>query len=235
MKIKIYADGSDYDQIVNIYNNRFTNNIHGFTTNPTLMCKAGVSDYLEFAKKVLMVVKESPISFEVFADDFNEMHRQALILSKLAPNVYVKIPVMNTQKQTSYNIIRELSDLGVKLNVTAVFTIDQINEIYKCLNPKINSIVSIFGGRIADTGVNPEISIIHAVKNRPSSNIEVLWASPREVYNIYQADSINCDIITVTPDLIKKFIELQGKDLEEYSLETVKMFYNDACRAGFKL
>lgn len=235
MKIKIYADGSDCDQMIEIYNNRIKNNIGGFTTNPTLMCKSGVTDYLQFANKVLSTIKEVPISFEVFADDFNEMKRQALILADLASNVYVKIPITNTQREPSYTLIKELSDKGVKLNVTAVFTINQIDNIYKSLNPKVQSVVSIFGGRIADTGVNPEKSIIHAIKNRPSSMIEVLWASPREVYNIYQADDIGCDIITVTPDLIKKFNELGGKNLEEYSLETVKMFYNDACRAGFKL
>jgi transaldolase len=235
MKIKIYADGSDYDQITNIYNNRSINGISGFTTNPTLMRKSGVSDYIGFAKRVLATVKECPISFEVFADDFDDMHRQAKILSDLADNVYVKIPVMNTKKQTSYNLIRELSNSGIKLNVTAVFTEQQIDSVYQSLNTSIQSVISIFGGRIADTGINPTVSILHAVECKPSDNVEVLWASPREVYNIYQADAISCDIITVPSDLITKFNELRGKDLEEYSLETVKMFYNDAVKAGFEL
>lgn len=234
--IQLYADGSDFKEIVDIYNNRKTNNIRGFNTNPTLMKKSGITDYLSFAKNVLNVVKELPISFEVFADDFDNMKRQAIILSGLAPNVYVKIPVMNTKKEYAYELINTLStQYNIKLNVTAVFTTNQIDNIFNSLWPMTESIISIFGGRIADTGSNPEQYIKYAINNNPSSNYKILWASPREVYNIYQAENINCDIITATPDLIEKYNKLKDKDLEEYSLETVKMFYNDAKSAGYTL
>lgn len=234
--VELYADGSDFKQIVNIYNNRKTNNIKGFTTNPTLMKKSGVTDYLTFAKDILQIVKELPISFEVFADDFDNMKRQAIILSGLAPNVYVKIPVMNTKKEYSYKLIKTLSaQCNIKLNITAVFTIEQIDNIFNSLWPMTESIISIFGGRIADTGSNPEQYIKYAVDRNPSPNYKILWASPREVYNIYQAQNIHCDIITATPDLIEKYNKLGNKDLEEYSLETVKMFYDDANSAGYTL
>ena len=209
--------------------------IDGFTTNPTLMAKAGVKDYLDFAKNVLSRVKKKSISFEVFSDDLDEMYKQALILRNLGENVSVKIPVTNTKGMPTYSLIERLSNEGVKLNVTAVFTQAQIQSIYDVLNPEINSIISIFSGRIANAGIDPEPIVKFAVDLCIKyEKIEILWASPREVFNLVQAERCGCHIITMTPNLIKSTKDL-GKDLDEYSLETVKMFYDDAAKSGFKL
>ena len=209
--------------------------IDGFTTNPTLMAKAGVKDYLDFAKNVLSKVKKKSISFEVFSDDLDEMYKQALILRNLGENVSVKIPVTNTKGMPTYSLIERLSNEGVKLNVTAVFTQAQIQSIYDVLNPEINSIISIFSGRIANAGIDPEPIVKFAVDLCIKyEKIEILWASPREVFNLVQAERCGCHIITMTPNLIKSTKDL-GKDLDEYSLETVKMFYDDAAKSGFKL
>ncbi len=209
--------------------------IDGFTTNPTLMAKAGVKDYLDFAKNVLSKVKKKSISFEVFSDDLGEMYEQALILRDLGENVSVKIPVTNTKGIPTYSLIERLSNEGVKLNVTAVFTETQIQSIYGSLNPEINSIISIFSGRIANAGIDPEPIVKFAVDLcMKHERIEILWASPREVFNLVQAERCGCHIITMTPSLIKSTKDL-GKDLDQYSLETVKMFYDDAAKSGFKL
>jgi len=231
MKIKIYADGSKLDQILSLYNSKV---VSGFTTNPSLMKKAGVTDYLTFVKEVTDVIKDLPISFEIFADDYIGMKEQILKLSSISDNIYVKVPITNTKGESTYQICKEMSDLGIKLNVTAIFTKDQIDNLYKSLNPNVESVISIFAGRIADTGVNPVPLVEYAIQNKVSEKHEVLWASTREVYSIYEADRIGCDIITVTPDLIDK-LSLGGKDLNEYSLETVLMFFNDAKNAGYIL
>ena len=209
--------------------------IDGFTTNPTLMAKAGVKDYLDFAKNVLSKVKKKSISFEVFSDDLDEMYKQALILRDLGENVSVKIPVTNTKGIPTYSLIERLSNEEVKLNVTAVFTQAQIQSIYDALNPEISSIISIFSGRIANAGIDPEPIVKFAVDLCMNyETIEILWASPREVFNLVQAERCGCHIITMTPNLIESTKDL-GKDLGQYSLETVKMFYDDAVKSGFKL
>ena len=232
LNIKIYADGADVEQIVKMDRE---NSVDGFTTNPTLMLKAGITDYLGFAKDVLSEVKEKSISFEVFSDDLEDMYRQALILRDLGDNVWVKIPVSNTKGIMTYDLIQKLSFEGVKVNVTAIFTEEHIQKVYDALNPEINSIISIFAGRIANAGIDPEPSMLFA-SNLTKNNdfIETLWASSREVYNIIQAIKTNTDIITLTPSLIHASQEI-GKDLDQYSLETVKMFYEDAKKSGFSL
>lgn len=232
IKTKIYADGASLSDILALNKLPY---ISGFTTNPTLMKKAGIADYESFAKEVLGHIKDKPVSFEVFADDFDEMYKQAKIINKWASNVYVKIPVMNTKKQYAYELIQKLSDEGVKLNITAVFTLGQVQQIKEALSNSKGAVVSIFAGRIADTGVDPMPIMAEAkamLNNNP--NVELLWASPRELLNIIQANDVGCDIITATPDVLKKLTTL-GKDLEEFSLETVEMFYNDACSAGYSL
>ena len=232
LKIKIYADGANVQEIVSMDEN---NSVDGFTTNPTLMAQAGIEDYLSFAKEVLSRVKQKSISFEVFSDDLDEMYEQAIILRDLGENVSVKIPVTNTKGVTTYSLVERLSNQGVKLNVTAVFTKSQIQSIYDVLNPEINSIISIFSGRIANAGIDPEPIVKFAVDLcSEDEKIEILWASPREVFNLIQAERCGCHIITMTPNLIKGTKDI-GKDLEQYSLETVKMFYNDAVKSGFKL
>ena len=232
LKIKIFADGANVQEIVSMDK---TNAVDGFTTNPTLMAKAGVEDYLDFAKEVLNKVKQKSISFEVFSDDLDEMYEQAIILRGLGENVSVKIPVTNTKGTPTYSLVKRLSNEGVKLNVTAVFTKAQIQSIYEALNPKINSIISIFSGRIANAGIDPEPIVRFAVDLcREDEKIEILWASPREVFNLIQAERCGCHIITMTPSLIKSTKDI-GKDLDQYSLETVKMFYDDAVQSGFKL
>lgn len=232
MKIKIYADGSKIEQILNIYENN--TDVTGFTTNPSLMRKAGVSDYLNFVNEVTNKIKDMPISFEIFADEYEEMKKQILTLSKISDNIFVKVPITNTKGEPTYKLCKEMSDLGIKLNVTAIFTQEQIDSLYESLNPEVETVISIFAGRIADTGVNPIPTMEYAIKNKRSHKHEILWASTREVYSIYEAERIGCDIITVTPDLIDK-LSLGNKDLTEYSLETVLMFYNDAKNAGYTL
>ena len=231
-RIKIFADGADVQEIVLMDEN---NSIDGFTTNPTLMAQAGVEDYLGFAKALLSKVKEKSISFEVFSDDLDEMYEQAIILRNLGDNVSVKIPVTNTKGVPTYSLVEKLSNQGVKLNVTAVFTTSQIQNIYDALNPEINSIISIFSGRIANAGIDPEPIVKFAVDLcSKNEKIEILWASPREVFNLIQAERCGCHIITMTPNLIKATKDI-GKNLEQYSLETVRMFYDDAVKSGFKL
>ncbi|HEY5453802.1 MAG TPA: transaldolase, partial [Polyangia bacterium] len=210
--------------------------IAGFTTNPTLMRKDGVSDYRAFAKEVLAHVKTQPISFEVFADEFPEMRRQALEIKTWADNVYVKIPITNTRRESSIPLVKELASSGVKLNVTAICTLDQVRDTAAALAGGAPSVVSVFAGRIADTGRDPVPLMREAlgICRAAGKGIELLWASPRELLNIIQAAEVGCDIITVTPDLLKK-LSLVGKDLADYSLETVQMFFRDAQAAGYKL
>ena len=229
---KIFADGADEASILELYAEPW---VRGFTTNPTLMHKAGINDYKAFATKVLSAIPDRPFSFEVFADDFDEMERQALMIAGWGPNVYVKIPIMNTGRQPSYELVRRLACRGLQLNVTAIMTLAQVRDVVPCLEGSPSSYVSVFAGRIADTGCDPVPLMAAAVELlRPNPALELIWASPRELLNIFQADSIGCDVITVTPDVLKK-LRLVGKDLDEYSWETAKMFYEDGQRAGFFL
>lgn len=209
--------------------------VKGLTTNPTLMRKAGISDYVSFAKDVLAAIKDKPISFEVFSDDLDEMERQARIIASWAPNVYVKIPVTNTNRVSTVPLIQKLAAAGIKLNVTAILTAQQVRDVADVLSPKVPSIVSVFAGRIADTGRDPLPHMIES-KQILASNpaAELLWASSRELLNIVQADEMGCHIITVTADILKK-AEKMGYDLTELSLDTVKMFYDDGQKAGYAL
>jgi len=232
LKVKIFADGANKKKMLEMYSKNF---VKGLTTNPSLMKKEGIRNYKNFCIDILKLIKDKPISFEVFSDDFNEMERQALEIASWADNVYVKIPITNTKKQTCYQTIKKLSKNNVKLNITALMTLNQVKEIVSVLQPNVPSYVSIFAGRIADTGIDPVPMMAEAVKilkSLPAS--ELIWASPRELLNIFQADSIGCQIITVTNDILKK-LSLIDYDLNQYSLDTVKMFYNDAVDAGFKL
>ena len=232
LKVKIFADGADKQTMLEMYNKTY---IHGLTTNPTLMRKSGITDYKKFCLEILQLINDKPLSFEVFSDDFKEMERQALEIASWGENVYVKIPITNTKKQYSYELINNLSNQGVKLNITALMTLDQVEKVVDHLNPKVASYISIFAGRIADTGCNPVPLMqeaLNIMKDQPLS--ELIWASPRELLNIFQANDIGCHIITVTADILKK-LNLVGYNLEDYSLDTVKMFYNDAVEAGFKL
>jgi transaldolase len=209
--------------------------IRGFTSNPTLMRKAGIMDYEAFAKDILRAVPDRPISFEVFADEFDEMERQALKISRWGDNVYTKIPVTNTRRESSLDLICRLARSGAKLNVTALMTLDQVRDVGAALADGPSAYVSVFAGRIADTGRDPVPLMAAAVELlRPYPNLELIWASPRELLNIFQADSVGCHIITATNDLLQK-LTLVGKDLDDYSLETVQMFHRDATQAGFTL
>ena len=232
LKVKIFADGADFDSIVKLSTNP---QVKGFTTNPTLVRKAGVTNYEEFGRKLLAAVPNKPVSLEVFADDFDEMARQARAIATWGPNVNVKIPVTNTRKEFSGDLIRELSHDGVAVNVTAIMTLEQVRRVTACLSPQTAAIVSVFAGRIADTGVDPLPLMAESVKilrDRPKA--ELIWASPRELLNIFQADDIGCHIITVTNDILNK-LSLIDKDLDTYSLETVEMFRRDAVAAGFTI
>jgi transaldolase len=232
LRVKIFADGADYDGILRMYANPL---IKGFTTNPTLMRKAGVTDYEAFARKVLAAIPDRPISFEVFADDLPEMAVQAKVIASWGKNVNVKIPVTNTRGEFTGPVIESLSRAGVAVNVTAVMTLEQVRRVADRLAPETPAIVSVFAGRIADTGRDPVPLMTAAVKlleQRPRA--ELIWASPRELLNIFQADAIGCHIITVTNDVLAK-LALVGKDLDAYSLETVEMFYRDAKAAGFSI
>jgi len=232
LNVKIFGDGADKAGMLELYRNPL---IKGFTTNPTLMRKAGISDYRAFALDILGAIKDRPISFEVFADEFDEMERQALEISRWADNVYVKIPVTNTRQQPSDDLVRRLSQKGVKLNVTALLTLPQVKRIAPCLADGPAACISVFAGRIADTGLDPIPLMAEAVRFlRAYPNVELIWASPRELLNIYHAESTGCHIITVTHDVLKK-LSLIGRDLAEYSLDTVKMFYEDGRRAGYSL
>ena len=232
LKVKIFADGADKVSMIEMYNKPF---IKGLTTNPTLMKKAGITNYEHFAKDILNIVTDKPLSFEVFSDDLNEMKLQALKIAAWGNNVYIKIPITNTKRLSTVNLIKELSDKGVKLNITAMMTLDQVQDVVTNLNPEVSSYVSVFAGRIADTGVDPlplMKSVVEITKQKPKA--EVIWASPRELLNIFQADQIGCQIITATNDILNK-LNLVGYDLTEYSLDTVKMFYNDAKTAGYNI
>jgi transaldolase len=232
LKIKIFADGADLDGIRTMYANPL---IKGFTTNPTLMRMAGIEDYEFFAKSVLEVVTDRPVSFEVFADELSEMEAQARVIASWGPNVNVKIPVTNTKGEFSGDLIRRLSGSGVILNVTAIMTLDQVEQVVDCLDENTPAIVSVFAGRIADTGRDPipvMADCVKALVRKPQA--ELIWASPRELLNIFHADAVGCHIITVTNDVLKKLPGI-GKDLDEFSLDTVKMFYGDASNAGYSI
>lgn len=233
-KIKIFCDGATLPALLEMYKSP---RISGFTTNPTLMRKAGITNYQEFALEVLKHIPDRPISFEVFADEFPEMRRQALLISKWSDNVYVKVPITNTKGESALPLLQDLSHAGVKLNVTALCTLDQVRSTAEVLRGGAPSVISVFAGRIADTGVDPVPFMGEALRfcrRLGGDSVELLWASPRELLNIIQAEQVGCDIITVTPDLLKK-LDLIGKDLATYSLETVQMFYNDATAAGYTL
>jgi transaldolase len=232
LKVKIFADGADKKTMLEMLKNPL---IKGFTTNPTLMRKAGISDYATFARDVLTGIKDHPISFEVFADDFNEMERQAKEIASWGKNVYVKVPVTNTRREPALELIRRLSQQGIKLNVTALLALDQVRDVCSALHKNVPSYVSVFAGRIADTGRDPIPLMMAALEYlKPLEGAELIWASPRELLNIFQADEIGCHVITVTSDVLKK-LSLVGKDLHEYSLETVAMFYEDAKSSGYSL
>lgn len=232
LNVKIFADGADKVGMLEMYSKPY---IKGLTTNPTLMKKAGIKDYEYFAKDILSVVTDKPISFEVFSDDLEEMERQALKIATWGENVYVKIPVTNTKSMPTYSIAKKLSDKGVKLNVTAIMTLTQVRDVVLNLNVEVPSYVSVFAGRIADTGIDPVPLMAAAVQiTSMNANAEVIWASPRELLNIFHADLVGCQVITVTNDILKK-LDLIDYNLDNYSLDTVKMFYNDAQQAGFTL
>ena len=231
-KIKIFGDGAileDVGWLLNEYK------VKGFTTNPTLMKSAGIKDYMGFAKEMLLRVNGLPLSLEVFDDEFDEMERQAHKLAELGSNVYVKIPITNTKGQSSYDLIHRLNHDSIKLNITAIFTKEQIDGLVPHLQNSVPSIVSVFAGRIADAGLDPIPYMKYAVEQfKDNKNAEILWASPRQIYNIIEAIDAGCDIITVQNSLLPK-IKNFGKDLSEFSLDTVKMFYNDALESGYKL
>ena len=232
LRVKLFADGAERAGILKMYENPL---IRGFTTNPTLMRKAGITDYEAFAKDILNAVPDRPISLEVFADEFDEMERQALKISRWGDNVYTKIPVTNTRRESSLDLVCRLARRGVKLNVTALMTLRQVKDVASALAGGPPAYVSMCAGRIADTGRDPVPIMAEAVEIlRPHPNIELIWASPRELLNIFQADSVGCHIITATHDLLHK-LALVGKDLDDYSLDTVKMFHRDAAQAGFEL
>lgn len=232
LNIKIFADGADKVGMLDMYAKSF---IKGLTTNPTLMNKAGIRDYKSFALDILSEIKDKPISFEVFSDDFVDMERQAYEIASWADNVYVKLPITNTKRETCYALVEKLAAQKVKMNVTALMTITQVQDVVAALDPNVPSYVSVFAGRIADTGCDPIPLMTAAVESlKASPAAELIWASPRELLNIFQADSIGCHVITVTNDILKKLSQV-GYDLDEFSLDTVKMFYSDARAAGFSL
>jgi transaldolase len=233
LPIKIFADGADPAGIAALYAKPY---IKGLTTNPTLMRKVGIADYEKFAREVLEVVKEKPISFEVFSDEFPEMRRQALKIGKWQENVYVKIPITNTRGDSALPLITELSGEGVKLNVTAILTREQVQGVAKAVKRDVPCVVSVFAGRVGDTGVDPMPLMKDSLAMlRDLPEAELLWASVREVLNIFQAAECGCDIVTVPHDILDKVARLGGMDLAELSLDTVKMFHKDAVAAGFKL
>jgi transaldolase len=230
LKIKIFADGADAPEMLEMYSKPF---IKGLTTNPTLMRKAGISNYRAFAREILAQIRDKPLSFEVVCDEFAEMERQALEIAGWADNVYVKIPITNTRGEASYALIRRLASRGVKLNVTAIMTLAQVRDAVSALSPGVASFISVLAGRIADTGVDPVplmAAAVQVLKTCPKA--ELIWASPREVLNIFHADSIGCHVVTATHDILRK-LPLVGYNLDEYSLDTVRMFYRDAVAAGF--
>ncbi len=232
LKVKIFADGAEMAGMLEMYAKPY---IKGFTTNPTLMHKVGLTDYRGFAKSILAAIPDRPISFEVFSDEFNEMERQAREIATWGKNVYVKIPVTNTRSEPAYELVRRLSHEGVNLNVTALMTQVQVRAVVEAVKGGAPSCISVFAGRIADTGRDPVpimTDCVEILKAEPKA--ELIWASPRELLNIFQADDVGCHIITVTNDVLKK-LSLVGRDLTQFSLDTVKMFYDDGRKAGFSL
>lgn len=232
LRIKLFADGADKAGMLEMHRNPL---IKGFTTNPTLMRKAGISDYKAFARDILASIKDRPISFEVFSDEFDDMERQAKEIAGWGGNVYVKIPVTNTRRESAAPLVQKLARAGIKLNLTAVMTLEQVAALGAAVKDGPPAIVSVFAGRVADTGRDPIPHMERALELlKPYPNVELLWASPRELLNIFQADAAGCHIITATNDILKK-LEMAGKDLGEFSLDTVKMFRDDAVKAGFAL
>ncbi len=232
LTVKIFADGAEKAGMLEMYAKPY---IKGFTTNPTLMHKAGLTDYRAFAREIVEAIPDRPISFEVFSDEFGDMERQAREIATWGENVYVKIPVTNTRREPAYDLVRRLAGDGVKLNVTAIMTVDQVRHVVEAVKDGAPSCISVFAGRIADTGRDPVplmAECVDILKAAPAA--ELIWASPRELLNIIQADAIGCHIITVTNDILKK-LTLVGKDLSDYSLDTVKMFFDDGRKAGFTL
>lgn len=232
LRVKVFSDGADIAGILEMYAMPW---VRGFTTNPTLMRKSGVVDYEAFARELLRAVPDRPISFEVFADEEDEMERQALAIASWGERVNVKIPVTDRAGHLLGSLIRRLSQAGVALNVTAILTLDQVERVAEALTPEAPAIVSVFAGRIADTGVDP-VPLMREAKRllRCRPRAELLWASPRELLNIFQAEDAGCDIITVPPEILRK-LSLVGKDLTAYSLETVEMFHRDAHAAAFRI
>jgi transaldolase len=232
LRVRIFADGADKKGMLEFYRNPY---IKGFTTNPTLMRKAGIADYEAFARDILSAIPDRSISFEVFADDFEEMERQARRISPWGKLVSVKIPITNTKGESSIPLVRRLSRDGIALNVTAMFTLQQVQDVVDAVKGGAHCFVSVFAGRVADTGRDPVPLMAEAIKRlEESPNTELIWASPRELLNIFQADEIGCHVITVTNDILKK-LSLVGKDMDSYSLETVKMFYDDGQAAKYTL
>jgi transaldolase len=232
LKVKIFADGAEKAGMLEMAAKPY---IKGLTTNPTLMKKAGITDYKAFCKDILTEIKTKPLSFEVFTDEFDDMERQAMEIASWGDNVYVKIPITNTKQQPCYPLVKKLAQKKVKMNVTAIMTLAQVRDVVASLDPNVPSYVSVFAGRIADTGIDPVPLMAAAVEMlKPAPAAELIWASPRELLNIFQADAVGCQVITVTNDVLKK-LELVGYDLDKYSLDTVKMFYADAVAAEFKI
>ena len=231
LNVKLYADGADLADLLAVASDP---RVSGFTTNPTLMRRAGVRDYESFARDVLSRITTRPVSFEVFSDELDEMRRQALAIASWGPNVYVKVPVTNTRAEWTDGLVRELSREGVQVNVTALTTVAQVERVARALEGGAPSNMSVFAGRVADTGKDPIPVMREAVAAAAQADAEVIWASPRELLNIFQADEIGCHIITVTHDILAK-LDLVGKDLDEFSLDTVKMFHSDASVAGFTI
>jgi len=232
LMVKIFADGADINGILELYSNPI---IKGFTTNPTLMRMSGISDYEQFSRQLLEKITDRPVSLEVFSDEFAEMERQALKISGWGENVYVKIPVTNTHRESSTNLVRRLAEKGVKINVTALMTLEQVSDISEALKNHAPSYISVFAGRIADTGRDPMPLMKEAVQIMSTHDTqELIWASPRELLNIFHADEVGCQVITVSHNILKK-LSLIGKDLDEFSLDTVKMFHTDASKAGYRL
>jgi transaldolase len=233
LKIKLFADGADKASMLELNDNPY---ISGMTTNPSLMKKAGISDYLSFAQEILKSIKTKPVSFEVFADDIAEMKRQALIIKEWQDNVYVKIPIINTKGESCLPLIKELSHLGTKLNITALFDLERVKGVREALDPNVPAVVSVFAGRLADSGIDPMPLVKDCAKllvDRPKA--ELLWASTREVFNIYQAEECGCKIITAPKDVLDKAIKMVGTTPEELTFDTVKTFLKDSTAAGFKL
>lgn len=232
LRVKLFADGADLSSMIEIASKP---HISGLTTNPTLMRKAGITNYTSFAHSALKEIKDKPISFEVFSDDLEEMKEQAEKIASWGDNVYVKVPITNTLGKSTKSVIKYLTENGVKVNVTALMTLEQVEDVVSVLNPEIESFVSVFAGRIADTGIDPMPIMKRCVEALSiNTKSELIWASPRELLNVFQADQIGCQIITATNEILAK-LELCGRDLTQYSLETVLMFHNDAQSAGYTI